>query len=107
MALNEFIFDVNATTGNAGYFSLVQGAFAFVSGLVASTGGLNIETPVANIGIRGTVGVAVCSTDGRCQFTAGTEVAPGKVGQDSTFELHAGGTYVNGQYIGGTRIGTV
>ena len=78
MALSEFIFDANATGGNGSHLTLVQGAFAFVSGLVASTGGLNIETPVANIGIRGTVGVAVCSTDGRCQFTAGNEVAPGE-----------------------------
>ena len=58
MALSEFIFDVNATSGNGGHFSLVQGAFAFVSGLVAKTGGLNIDTPVAVIGIRGTVGGA-------------------------------------------------
>jgi len=107
MALSDFLFDVNATGGNASHLTLVQGAFAFVSGLVASTGGLNIETPVANIGIRGTVGVAVCSTDGRCEFTAGNEISGPRVGQPSTFELQAGGTYVNGQYINGTSIGTV
>jgi len=48
----------------------------------------------------------VCSTDGRCEFTAGNEIAGPRVGQPSTFELQAGGTYVNGQYINGTRIGT-
>ena len=107
MALNEFIFDVNATTGNAGYFSLVQGAFAFVSGLVAGTGGLTIETPVANIGIRGTVGGASCAALGRCDFYAAPEISADKVGQPSTFTLLTGGRFVNGQYVGGTPVGTV
>ena len=33
MALTDFIFDPNATTGNGSHLALVQGAFAFVSGL--------------------------------------------------------------------------
>ena len=107
MALNEFIFDVSASTGNAGHLTLVQGAFAFVSGLVASTGGLNIETPVANIGIRGTVGGATCSDAGRCEFHADQEAKGSNAGQPSTFELQAGGRYVNGQYVGGTVIASV
>ena len=102
MALNEFIFDVNATTGNGGHFSLVQGAFAFVSGLVAKTGGLTIETPVANIGIRGTVGGASCAALGRCDFYAAPEISADNVGQPSTFTLLTGGRFVNGQYVGGT-----
>src|SRR5581483_10397583 len=107
MALNEFIFDVNASTGNAGHLTLVQGTFAFVSGLVATTGGLNIETPVANIGIRGTVGGAACSTSGRCEYYAGPEITGPNTGQPSTFSLQTGGRYVNGQYVGGTTIGSV
>ena len=107
MALNEFIFDVNATTGNGSHLTLVQGAFAFISGLVAPTGGVNIETPVANIGIRGTVVAAVCSAGGSCEFSAGNEVAGSKAGQPSTFDLMTGGQYVGGQYVGGTVIGRV
>ena len=107
MALNEFNFDVNASTGNAGHLTLVQGAFAFVSGLVASTGGLNIETPVANIGIRGTVGGATCTSAGRCEYYAGQEIAGPKTGEPSTFTLQTGGRYVNGQYVGGTAIASV
>ena len=107
MALNEFIFDANASTGNAGHLTLVQGAFAFVSGLVASTGGLNIETPVANIGIRGTVGGATCSSAGRCEYYAGQEITGPKTGEASTFTLQTGGRYVNGQYVGGTAIASV
>ena len=107
MALNEFIFDANASTGNAGHLTLVQGALAFVSGLVASTGGLNIETPVANIGIRGTVGGMTCSTAGRCEYYAGTEIVGPRAGEPSTFTLQTGGRYLNGQYLGGTTIGSV
>ncbi|HEY7230141.1 MAG TPA: putative Ig domain-containing protein, partial [Pseudolabrys sp.] len=107
MALIEFIFDANASSGNASHLTLIQGAFAFVSGLVAPTGGLNIETPVANIGIRGTVGVAVCSVGGNCDFSAGNEVSRDKIGQPSTFELMTGGHYENGRYVDGTVIGTV
>ena len=87
MALNEFIFDVNATTGNAGHLTLVQGAFAFVSGLVASTGGLNIETPVANIGIRGTVGGATCTSAGTVRILRGSGDRRSEAGEPST--VHA------------------
>ena len=87
MALNEFIFDANATTGNGSHLALVQGAFAFVSGLVAKTGGLNVETPVAVIGIRGTVGGASCADNGQCDYHA----APELNGQPSTFSLLTGG----------------
>ena len=107
MALSEFIFDVNATSGNGGHFSLVQGAFAFVSGLVAKTGGLNIDTPVAVIGIRGTVGGATCADSGHCDYYAAPEITGPNVGQASTFLLLTGGRFVNGQYVGGTPVGTV
>ena len=108
MALNEFVFDANSTTGNGGHLSLVQGAFAFVSGLVAKTGGLNIETPVAIVGIRGTAGAGGCEAGViKCGFHAAPEVAADKVGQPSTFNLLTGGTFENGQYLNGTVIKTV
>ena len=51
LVLNEFVCDP-AGTPNSALFSLVQGAFAFVAGKVAKTGGLRIDTPFARI--RGT-----------------------------------------------------
>ena len=51
LVLNEFVCDP-AGTPNSALFSLVQGAFAFVVGKVAKTGGLRIDTPFARI--RGT-----------------------------------------------------
>ena len=56
MALNEYSYDPTGTS-NAALFSLVQGTFAFVAGKVAHSGGMKITTPVATMGIRGTVGV--------------------------------------------------
>jgi hypothetical protein len=46
MALKEFVCD---GTSNSALFSLSKGAFAFIAGKVAKTGGLRIDTPFARI----------------------------------------------------------
>ena len=51
LVLNEFVCDPTGTS-NSALFSLIQGAFAFIAGKVAKTGGLRIDTPFARI--RGT-----------------------------------------------------
>jgi FecR protein len=57
MALNEYNFEANSAS-NGAIFSLVEGSFAFVAGQVAHIGeGMKINTPVATMGIRGTVGL--------------------------------------------------
>src|SRR5262245_21375504 len=57
MALSEYNYETNSAS-NGAIFSLVEGTFAFVAGQVAHTGeGLKINTPVATMGIRGTVGL--------------------------------------------------
>ena len=57
MALNEYNYAANSAS-NGAIFSLVEGTFAFVAGQVAHTGeGLKINTPVATMGVRGTVGL--------------------------------------------------
>ena len=55
MALNDYSYDPNGTS-NSALFSLVEGTFAFVAGKVAHTGDMQIATPVATMGIRGTAG---------------------------------------------------
>ena len=55
MALNEYSYDANSTSNEA-LFSLVEGTFSFVAGKVAHAGDMKIGTPVATLGIRGTVG---------------------------------------------------
>src|SRR6476646_9541111 len=51
LVLNDFVCDPVGTP-NSALFSLVQGAFSFVAGKIARTGGLRIDTPFATI--RGT-----------------------------------------------------
>ena len=57
MALNDYNFAPDSAA-NGALFSLVEGTFAFVAGQVAHTGdGMKINTPIATMGIRGTVGL--------------------------------------------------
>jgi len=56
MVVDDLVYDPGADQGSA-LFSLVQGTFGFESGEIAKTGpdAIQIRTPVATIGIRGTV----------------------------------------------------
>jgi large repetitive protein len=51
--LNDFNYDPTSTS-NHSLLSLLQGAATFVAGQVAKTGGMEVGTPVAVVGIRGT-----------------------------------------------------
>lgn len=53
MVLDHLIYDP-AGSANSAAFSLVQGSFVFIAGQVAKTGGMEITTPAATMGIRGT-----------------------------------------------------
>jgi len=53
MVIDELVYDPGSSSNTAS-FSLVQGLFVMVSGDVAKTGEMTIETPVSTIGIRGT-----------------------------------------------------
>ena len=63
--LDELIYDPNGSE-NSGIFNLVEGSFVFIAGQAAKTGGLEINTPAATMGIRGTtVRVDIVSVDGK------------------------------------------
>ncbi len=94
MGMNDFVYDANSTS-NSGLLSLVQGSFVFVAGQVAKTGGLDIQTPVATMGIRGTAGGGSCADAGSCNFFA----VPDPNGHDSVYTLY--------DHPGGTVLGTV
>jgi T5SS/PEP-CTERM-associated repeat protein len=65
MVINELIYNPSSTTNSMG-ISLIQGTFVFVTGQVAPTGGIEVDTPVGTIGIRGTtVGVEIATFGGR------------------------------------------
>ena len=64
LMLNDLTFDANSTS-NTSLYTLVQGAASFVAGQVARTGDMKVATPVATMGIRGTVLILdVSATDG-------------------------------------------
>ncbi|MEH6647323.1 tandem-95 repeat protein, partial [Sulfitobacter sp.] len=53
MIIDELIYDP-ASASNTGTFNLIQGGFVFIAGQVAKTGGMDVNTPSATMGIRGT-----------------------------------------------------
>ncbi len=67
LVVNEFVYDPNGTT-NSQILNLVQGSLTFISGEVAHTGDMRIGTPVATMGIRGTVGGVTNANDGTVNF---------------------------------------
>jgi VCBS repeat-containing protein len=71
MVLNELVYDPGGST-NSMLLSLVQGGFAFITGAVAGSGGIDIRTPVAVMAIRGTAPVAFFKGDS-VLFTEGAE----------------------------------
>ncbi|MDW4496598.1 VCBS domain-containing protein [Sulfitobacter sp. D35] len=53
MVIDELIYDP-AASDNSASISLIQGSFVFIAGQVARTGGMDVSTPSATMGIRGT-----------------------------------------------------
>lgn len=107
MVLDEMIYDPDGGDGSS-QFSLVSGAFSFVSGQIAKNGpdAMQVNTPVATIGIRGTKGVIkveTVDTDGDGEPDTRLEVALLDSGEIvvSTFQ---GSTQVINQIFTGYRV---
>jgi VCBS repeat-containing protein len=62
MVLDELIYDPNGQD-NFGSFNLIQGGFVFIAGQVAKTGGMDVTTPAATMGIKGTTVLVEIQTD--------------------------------------------
>ncbi|MCG6858672.1 MAG: Ig-like domain-containing protein [Salaquimonas sp.] len=89
MILDELVYDPNAHD-NSMVLNLVQGAFVFTTGLVAKTGTVRAETPVATMGIRGTTPVvnidaSTISPDGTPVTTFG--IAPDPNGEVGAYQI--------------------
>ena len=63
MVIDELVYSP-ASSSNSASFSLVQGLFVLVSGDVAKSGEMVVETPVSTIGIRGTSVAIQAATEG-------------------------------------------
>ncbi|MEO0977076.1 MAG: M10 family metallopeptidase C-terminal domain-containing protein, partial [Pseudomonadota bacterium] len=93
MVLDELVYSPNGS-GNSMVMNLVQGSFVFVTGQVAPSGDMRIETPTATMGIRGTTPIVDISTlDGATRFALALD--PG--GQLGFYQLF---DKVTGQLIG-------
>ncbi|MEM1377810.1 MAG: FecR domain-containing protein, partial [Pseudomonadota bacterium] len=76
MVLDSLIYDPNATD-NSGVFNLVEGTFVFIAGQVAKTGGFEVVTPAATMGIRGTtVVVEIRSENGQTVVEVSLDADP-------------------------------
>jgi VCBS repeat-containing protein len=62
MVVDELIYDP-AGQDNFGGFNLIQGSFVFIAGQVAKTGGMDVATPSATMGIKGTTVLVEIGTD--------------------------------------------
>jgi hypothetical protein len=67
LAVSDFVFDRQGAS-NSEILHLVQGSLTFISGKIAHDGHMSIETPVATMGIRGTVGGITEANDGTVRF---------------------------------------
>ena len=56
MVMDNLVYQ-SGGANNAGLFNVARGTVAFVAGQVAKTGNMQIATPTATLGIRGTTGV--------------------------------------------------
>jgi len=93
MVLDELVYSPNGS-GNSMVMNLVQGSFVFVTGQVAPSGDMRIETPTATMGIRGTTPIVDINTlDGATRFALALD--PG--GQLGFYQLF---DKVTGQLIG-------
>ncbi len=54
MVINDLVYNPQGSSNNMA-IKLVQGTFVFLAGRIAPTGNMIIDTPVAQIGIRGTL----------------------------------------------------
>lgn len=95
LVLNELVYEPGGDD-NSLLMGLVQGTFVFVTGQVAKTGNMAVDTPVATMGIRGTTPVvSVSAESGATEFS----IAPDP---DGTV-----GSYVLISKVTGEVIGTV
>src|ERR1700737_4897358 len=75
--MNEFVYDPNGKS-NSAFISLAKGTFTFIAGKVANTGDMEVDTPVATMGIRGTAPHVEISEDGTVHFATLVEEGASK-----------------------------
>ena len=81
MVLDELVYNPQDPASNTMVMNLVQGAFVFVTGEIAPTGSMQVQTPIATMGIRGTTPKVVIDADlGVTEFAILPDPDSGKIG---------------------------
>lgn len=81
LVIDEFVYDPNKKAGSMA-LSLTKGAVRFVGGAASHTGGAEVKTPVATIGIRGGVaGITHLGGETRAILQFGTLTVQGPSGE--------------------------
>jgi len=82
--LDSLVYDPSQGTGEMAV-TVAQGLFSFVSGAIAKSGdeAMEIQTPVATIGIRGTTGIGYAAPEGQESYFVLLPDADGSVGEIS------------------------
>jgi len=100
MVLDELVYDPSTSAGSLS-IDMVEGAFSFISGEIAKTGpgSMEITTPVATVGIRGTTVAGRAAIEGNENSFTLLQDTDGSVGEISI--SNEGGTQILGQ-VGAT-----
>jgi hypothetical protein len=84
ITVDNFVYEDNGKN-NSGIFDIAKGTVAFAAAAVAKTGNMQITTPTATLGIRGTTGLVEVPEGGATAATASNiklyPDADGRVGQ--------------------------
>lgn len=82
--LDSLIYDPSQESGEM-VVQVAEGLFSFVSGAIAKTGdeAMQIQTPVATIGIRGTTGIGYAAPEGEESYFVLLPDADGNIGEIS------------------------
>jgi hypothetical protein len=68
MEVNEFVYDPKGNS-NSALLSLTKGTFTFISGNIAHSGDMKVDTPIGTMGIRGTAPRVEILDDGSVKFS--------------------------------------
>lgn len=88
LTLDRFVYDPRSKTGDV-VVSVLQGTFRFVSGS-AKPGGYTIKTPVATLGLRGTIIEGYIGTDGSLVLVVVEGSVVVTTADGTTFTVNAG-----------------
>ena len=86
MVLDELVYNPGGSDSSM-LMSLVSGSFAFISGEIAPSGNMELRTPIATLGIRGTSGWAGFDLDlAVAEFLNFVDPTTGEISQISVYD---------------------